>query len=191
MRVAADSRGVAYLVKQKFAGSAAALRVATISTCDARRRQCFALQVKTVEVSRMDAASQKGAKDEVALLCFPQPAWLPKDGQCKHVGRKFHSFQGGGWPTRTSSPTTMRFSRLAGEETGFRSFPFLDQRLAFVGTRQHVATLIESIYKVRNRVRNPHAIQTSVPDLRSRPCLETCSRPSVPDLVYVYLFLEY
>ena len=31
----------------------------------------------------------------------------------------------------------------------------------------------ESIYKVRNRVRNPHAIQTSVPDLRSRPCLGT------------------
>ncbi|CAJ1423708.1 unnamed protein product [Effrenium voratum] len=45
------AHGVAYLVKQKFAGSAAALRV-----------------VKTVEVSRMDAASQKGAKDEVALL---------------------------------------------------------------------------------------------------------------------------
>ena len=34
----------------------------------------------------------------------------------------------------------------------------------------------ESIYKVWNR-------------LRSRPCLETCSRPSVPDLVYVDLCL--
>ena len=44
--------------------------------------------------------------------------------------------------------------------------------LCFPLTRQNIYGC-ESIYKVRNRVRNPHAIQTSVPDLRSRPCLET------------------
>ncbi|CAK8986502.1 unnamed protein product [Durusdinium trenchii] len=45
------AHGIAILVKQKFAGSSAALRV-----------------VKTVDFSRMSEEAQKGAKDEVALL---------------------------------------------------------------------------------------------------------------------------
>ena len=70
------------------------------------------LEVKTVDFSRMSEDAQKGAKDEVALLCTTQLSAPLRPGEnLGPLQMLNHRSQGDAWRIRTSLLTTMHFLR--------------------------------------------------------------------------------